>query len=207
MTHELNKFIRDQLSVWPLASANFRTLKGLKSRGMEVGGLPCRIQYNPVRVLSSTADTSPEAIAARKCFLCKENRPAEQFHLKFEGRKGRLYNIQVNPYLIFPKHLVIVRDEHLPQAIWHHFPDMLDFTAKYPDFLVFYNGPGSGASAPDHLHFQAVPRHHLPPGQPRRPSRIGQGRLALPLSGFSQRSLRAQGRHDEVARQALLPAP
>ena len=162
MTHELNKFIRDQLSVWPLASANFRTLKGLKSRGMEVGGLPCRIQYNPVRVLSSTADTSPEAIAARKCFLCKENRPAEQFHLKFEGRKGRLYNIQVNPYPIFPKHLVIVRDEHLPQAIWHHFPDMLDFTAKYPDFLVFYNGPGSGASAPDHLHFQAVPRHHLP---------------------------------------------
>ena len=108
MTHELNKFIRDQLSVWPLASANFRTLKGLKSRGMEVGGLPCRIQYNPVRVLSSTADTSPEAIAARKCFLCKENRPAEQFHLKFEGRKGRLYNIQVNPYPIFPKHLVIL---------------------------------------------------------------------------------------------------
>ena len=89
MTHELNKFIRDQLSVWPLASANFRTLKGLKSRGMEVGGLPCRIQYNPVRVLSSTADTSPEAIAARKCFLCKENRPAEQFRLRSGLRQSR----------------------------------------------------------------------------------------------------------------------
>ena len=162
MTHELNKFIKDQLSVWPLASANFRELKGLKTRSMEVGGLSCRIQYNPIRVISSTADTSPAAIAARKCFLCKENRPPEQFHLKFEGRKGRLYNIQVNPYPIFPKHLVIVRDEHIPQAIWHHFPDMLDFTTRYPDYLVFYNGPGSGASAPDHLHFQTIPRHHLP---------------------------------------------
>lgn len=162
MTHELNKFIRDQLSVWPLASSNFRVLKGLHCRDLEVCGLHCRIQYNPVRVLSSTADTSPEAIAARKCFLCKENRPPEQFHLKFEGRKGRLYNIQVNPYPIFPGHLVIVRDEHIPQAIWHHFPDMLDFTTKYPDYLVFYNGPGSGASAPDHLHFQAIPKHHLP---------------------------------------------
>lgn len=162
MTHELNKFIRDQLSVWPLAASNFRLLKGLQYRDFEVCGLRCRIQYNPARVLSSTADTSPEAIAARKCFLCKENRPPEQFHLKFEGRKGRLYNVQVNPYPIFPGHLVIVRDEHLPQAIWHHFPDMLDFTTRYPDYLVFYNGPGSGASAPDHLHFQAIPRHHLP---------------------------------------------
>ncbi len=159
---ELDKFIGDQLSVWPLASANFRALKAAETREFEVGGLKCKVQFNPKRVISSTADTSPEAIAARKCFLCAENRPPEQFHIKFEGRKGRLYNIQVNPYPIFPGHLVIVRDEHLPQAIWHHFPDMLDFAVKYPDYLVFYNGPSSGASAPDHLHFQAVPRHNLP---------------------------------------------
>ena len=162
MTHELHKFIKDQLSVWPLASGNFRALKTARCRELDICGLPCRIQYNPSRVISSTADTSPEAIAARACFLCEENRPREQFHLKFEGRKGRLYNIQVNPYPIFPGHLVIVRDAHLPQAIWHHFPDMLDFTTAYPDYLVFYNGPCSGASAPDHLHFQAIPRHHLP---------------------------------------------
>ncbi len=159
---ELDKFIGDQLSVWPLASANFRALKAAETREVEVYGLRCRVQYNPRRVISSTADTSPAAIAARQCFLCAENRPPEQFHIKFEGRKGRLYNVQVNPYPIFPGHLVIARDEHLPQAIWHHFPDMLDFVVKYTDYLVFYNGPGSGASAPDHLHFQAVPRHNLP---------------------------------------------
>ena len=158
----LRKFIKDQLSVWPLAAAHFRALKGVRTRELTVYGLPCQVQWNPERVGSSTADTSPEAIAARPCFLCEKNRPPEQHHIKFEGRKGRLYNVQVNPFPIFRDHLVIVRDEHLPQAIWHHLPDMLDFTAKYPDFLVFYNGPQSGASAPDHLHFQAAPRHKLP---------------------------------------------
>ena len=159
---ELDKFINDQLSVWPLAAANFRALKSARTRQLEVDGLQCTVQCNPRRILSSTADTTPQAIAARKCFLCADNRPAEQFHLKFEGRKGRMYNIQVNPYPIFPGHLVIVREEHIPQAIWHHFPDMLDFAMKYRDYTVFYNGPGSGASAPDHLHFQAVPRLSMP---------------------------------------------
>lgn len=159
---ELNKFIKDQLSVWQLASSNFRALKTAPSREVDVFGLKCRIQYNPRRVISSTADTSPAAIASRKCFLCADNRPKEQFHLGFEGRKGRNYHIQINPYPIFRGHLVIVRDEHIPQEIWHHFPDMLDFAARYKDYLVFYNGPSSGASAPDHLHFQAIPRHNLP---------------------------------------------
>ena len=159
---ELNKFIKDQLSVWQLASSNFRALKTAPSREVDVFGLKCRIQYNPRRVISPTADTSPAAIASRKCFLCADNRPKEQFHLGFEGRKGRNYHIQINPYPIFRGHLVIVRDEHIPQEIWHHFPDMLDFAARYKDYLVFYNGPSSGASAPDHLHFQAIPKHNLP---------------------------------------------
>ena len=159
---ELRKFIKDQLSIWPLAATNFRALKAVKTREFPVFGLPCRIQWNPERVGSSTADTSPEAIAARPCFLCEKNRPPEQHHIKFEGRKGRTYNVQINPFPIFKDHLVIVRDEHLPQAIWHHMPDILDFARKYPDFTAFYNGPASGASAPDHLHFQAAPRHRMP---------------------------------------------
>ena len=159
---QLNKFIQDQLSVWPLAAANFRALKGMQTRTLKVGGLESKIQFNPERIASSTADTAPATLAARPCFLCVKNRPKEQFHLKFEGRKGRLYNIQVNPYPIFQKHLVIARSEHLPQAIWHHLPDMLDFAWNYQDYTVYYNGPKSGASAPDHLHFQAIPRESLP---------------------------------------------
>ena len=158
----LSKFIRDQLSVWPLAAANFRALKSMQVRPVTINGIRSELQFNPSRITSSTACIDDDYLAARPCFLCVEHRPVEQFHLKFEGRKGRRYNIQVNPYPIFQKHLVIARSEHVPQAIWHHLPDMLDFARTYQIFTVYYNGPRSGASAPDHLHFQAVPRNVLP---------------------------------------------
>ena len=159
---DIHKFIKDQLSVWPLAASNFRSLKNAEYRFMDVGGLKVSLQMNPCRIISSTAEVDEKSIAARPCFLCTANRPKEQFHVKYEGKKHRSYNVQVNPYPIFRNHLVVVRDQHLPQTIWHHFPDMLLFTKMYQDFTVFYNGPMSGASAPDHLHFQACPRGILP---------------------------------------------
>ena len=159
---ELDKFFFDQLSVWPLASANFRSLKSAETRELPFGALTLTVQHNPQRISSSTADTGAEAISARPCFLCEASRPREQYHLKFEARKGRRYNIQVNPYPIFPKHLVIARDEHVPQSIAHCFVDMLDLARKYSGLTFFYNGPYSGASAPDHMHFQACPRRLMP---------------------------------------------
>ncbi|MBO4447517.1 MAG: DUF4922 domain-containing protein [Bacteroidales bacterium] len=162
MDQSLKKFVKDQLSVWPLAAENFRALKRVKTKDFVLDTLPCKVQHNPCRIISSTAEVTPEALSARNCFLCAKYRPQEQFHIKFAGRKNRSYNIQVNPYPIFPNHLVIARDEHIPQAIWHHLPDMLDFVKKYDNFTVFYNGPSSGASAPDHLHFQACPRKLMP---------------------------------------------
>ena len=62
---EIEKFIRDQLSVWPIAAANFRALKSVQVKEMTVCGTQCRVQFNPCRIASSTADTSPEAIAAK----------------------------------------------------------------------------------------------------------------------------------------------
>lgn len=151
----IDKFIKDQLSVWPLAAANFRSLKRVKTKTVSVGGIDVQVQFNPGRLASSTAETDPETLASRPCFLCPEHRMKEQFHIKFEGRKGRMYNVQVNPFPIFPKHLVVCSDKHIPQTIWHHFPDMLDFTMQHPEYTAFYNGPDCGASAPDHMHFQA----------------------------------------------------
>lgn len=162
MTDELIKFIQDQLSVWPMASANFRSMKAADVRDLTVGGIPVKAQHNPCRIGSTTAVVDKEVVAARPCFLCVPNRPKEQFHLKFDGRKGRRYNVQVNPFPIFPNHLVIARDQHVPQSVWHNFVDMMDFARCYPEFLVFYNGPHSGASAPDHMHYQAIPTGLLP---------------------------------------------
>ena len=158
----ITKFVRDQLSVWPLAAANFRSLKQAEVRSLEVGGLPVRIQHNPARIRSTAAKVDPTSIRERRCFLCADARPAEQRSLKFEGRKGRKYDILVNPYPIFPKHLVIARDIHADQSIWNCLVDMADLAHHYTDFTVFYNGPRCGASAPDHMHFQACPRNLLP---------------------------------------------
>lgn len=162
MTPEISKFFRDQLSVWPLASKNFRSIKSADTAVFKVGDVEVVTQHNPCRLISSTAEIDEASLAARPCFLCTEHRQKEQFHLRFEGRKGRHYHIQVNPYPIFPAHLVIPRDSHVPQSIWHYFVDMMDFARMDPSYLVFYNGPYSGASAPDHMHFQACPKDSLP---------------------------------------------
>ena len=156
------KFVGDQLSRWPLACDNFRALKNVLVREVEVGGLKVKLQFNPARMISSAAKLSKEEIAARRCFLCRENRPAEQIMLKFDGRKGKRYHILVNPYPIFPDHLVIAMNRHTDQSIWKRYVDMLDLARKYDGFTFFYNGPKSGASAPDHHHFQAAPKGLIP---------------------------------------------
>ena len=158
----LGKFISTQLSLWPLACENFRALKNVLVRQAEIGGLGVILQHNPVRIVSSAASLDKETLAHRKCFLCSVNRPAEQISRDFEGRKGRKYDILLNPYPILRDHLVIAMKQHCDQSIWRRYVDMLDLARAYQNFIVFYNGPRCGASAPDHHHFQAAARGQLP---------------------------------------------
>ena len=106
MDNIIDKFVLDQLSVWPMAASNFRDLKNVETRSLEVGGLEVRLKHNPARIRSSAAKVDKASLQARKCFLCSENRPQEQISMEFEGRKGRKYNILINPYPIFPEHLI-----------------------------------------------------------------------------------------------------
>lgn len=162
MDNQIDKFVKDQLSVWPLAAENYRSLKKAGSKVLSIGGLPVTVQLNPCRRISSEASLDKESINRRPCFLCSENRPAEQTNIEFEGRKGRRYRVTLNPYPIFPSHLVISSFEHTPQSIWHRYQDLLDFVRENNEYLGFYNGPESGASAPDHMHFQACPQGLTP---------------------------------------------
>ena len=163
MKHDrIHKFVGDQLSRWPLACDNFRALKNVRVRDLNIGGLNVKLQFNPARMISSAAKLNKEDIAKRRCFLCRENRPAEQIMIKFDGRKGKKYHILVNPYPIFPDHLVIAKNRHVDQSILHRYVDMLDLAKKYSSYTFFYNGPRSGASAPDHHHFQAAPAGLIP---------------------------------------------
>lgn len=158
----IDKFINDQLSQWPAACDNYRALKKVHTRSMRIGGLEVRLQFNPARIVSTAADVSDGAVKARKCFLCRENRPGQQISMKFEGRKSKKYDILVNPYPIFASHLVIASDRHVDQNIWKRYVDMLDLARALGGFTVFYNGPRCGASAPDHFHFQAASRGQMP---------------------------------------------
>ena len=139
--NKIHKFVGDQLSRWPLACDNFRALKNVQVREVEVGGLKVKLQFNPARMVSSAAKLTKEDIAKRRCFLCQENRSGEQIMMKFEGRKGKKYHILINPYPIFPDHLVIAKARHTDQSIWHRYIDMLDLARKYADFSFSITAP------------------------------------------------------------------
>lgn len=162
MALDIDKFVHDQMSVWPEVAASYRALKAVRTRQLPIGGINATVQNNPARLFSCTAEVDEESLKARPCGLCSENRPLEQHFLPFEGRKGRKYEIILNRFPIFPSHLVICSADHVDQSIWHRYVDMLDMAKALPGYIFYYNGPASGASIPDHMHFQASPKGYLP---------------------------------------------
>ena len=152
MAIDIDKFVHDQLSVWPAVAAKYRALKSAQTRQMPVGGILVTLQSNPGRM----------PVIDHGCPLCEENYLDHQHFLPFEGRKGRKYRVLVNRAPIFPNHLVITRDVHVPQTIWHRYPDMLDLSVQFPDYVIFYNSPYSGTTVPGHAHFQACPKGYMP---------------------------------------------
>lgn len=147
-----------QVAEWPLARKNYEALEAVETREIDLGSCRWRVQFNPARALSASAKTDKKAIEARPCFLCAANRSAEQRILA----EVRGYEILVNPFPVFPRHFTIASKRHEPQGIAGRVADLVAFAEMMPGMVVFYNGPRCGASAPDHLHFQAVPAERLP---------------------------------------------
>lgn len=150
-------FITAQRAEWPLAARNFDALEGVEVRGIAMPGMDIKVQFNPARIVSSGAKVDARSLAERPCFLCDKNRPAEQRGIDWRG-----YTVLVNPFPIFPRHLTIPAVGHTPQRIQGRVADMLALAAELPGYTVFYNGPRCGASAPDHMHFQAGNSDFLP---------------------------------------------
>ena len=146
----IKSFIDAQLAAWPMAAANFAALDGVEVKELDVDGMHIKVQFNPARAVSSGAKVDAASIAARKCFLCKENRPEVQ-----TGIDWHQYTILVNPFPIFPRHLTIPDNKHVDQLIAGRIADMARLAMELDGYTVFYNGPRCGASAPDHMHFQA----------------------------------------------------
>ena len=154
----LGEFTESQIQTWPLAAANFKGLEKVEEKSFQFNGFQVRAQFNPERMRSSVAEVDKQSIAARKCFLCDENRPPEQDAIAF----GDDFLILVNPFPIFKNHFTISCNRHVDQRFIPNVKMLLDLAEAMEGFTVFYNGPECGASAPDHLHFQAGESSFIP---------------------------------------------
>jgi len=157
----LTEFVENEKLLWPLAAANYKGLEKVEERNFQFEGFEIRAQFNPERMRSSVAEVDKKSIAARKCFLCSENRPAEQDAIAF----GDQFLILVNPFPIFKTHFTISCNSHIDQRFIPNVQSLFELARAMEGFTVFYNGPECGASAPDHLHFQAGENGFMPIGE------------------------------------------
>jgi len=156
--HRFNDFLTEQNQTWKLSADNYRGLELVEEKTFQFDGFVIKVQFNPERMRSSTAKVDQQSIAARKCFLCTENRPAEQNSIDM----GNDFLLLVNPFPIFHTHFTIPSIHHIPQLLESSLEDLLRISKQMEGYLLFYNGPECGASAPDHLHFQAGETGFLP---------------------------------------------
>lgn len=153
------RFFHEQLNRWALAARHYEQLTHVVTRTIVVGDVPVVVQYNPGRSASTRADVSQAAIQTRPCFLCDANRPPEQGTLLLDATSR--FKLLVNPFPVLPRHYTLIGD-HQVQTLRPYLMDFLVLTRQLNDCVVFYNGPRCGASAPDHLHFQAGSKGVLP---------------------------------------------
>lgn len=165
---DLNTLFERQLAEWPACREHYNQLADAEQRRLNVDGCEYLLTYNPARARSAKANVSNgRALTAageeRPCFLCFDALPTEQIKLEIETLPSRhKYLVAVNPYPIVDHHFTIISKEHVRQDFQGRLWDMAFFADLFPDYLIFFNGACSGASAPDHMHFQAVPKSAVP---------------------------------------------
>ncbi|MBI1766421.1 MAG: DUF4922 domain-containing protein [Acidobacteria bacterium] len=156
---QVNALLAQQQQTWPQLREATDGLQQVEYRRFNIKGAEVLAQFNPKRLVSTAAKVDAASIQARPCFLCVGNLPEEERGLPF----GDDFVVLCNPFPVLPKHLVVTARQHTPQAVAASFGSLLDVTrALGADFFTLYNGPKCGASAPDHLHFQAAEATRLP---------------------------------------------
>ncbi len=155
---DIDRLFESQIEEWSQLRHGVEGLARARSREFVVNGFPVVVRHIPHRIESTIARVDSDAIRKRACFLCAKNLPGPEKGLAFDGE----FVITCNPFPILDNHLSIVLREHTPQRIEGHFLTMLELSAVLPGYMILYNGPECGASAPDHMHFQACLFDDLP---------------------------------------------
>ena len=159
LADRISALMAHQKAHWPLLREGYKALALVVSKRIPLGNYEIFAQFNPRRMGSTAAQIDRASIESRPCFLCAENLPAEEKGVAF----GEDWVVLCNPFPILDTHLSIVHRRHIPQAIAGKFESLLDLTKELGGtYFVSYNGPKCGASAPDHLHYQACSRLGLP---------------------------------------------
>ena len=151
LRERIELLLAQQRSAWPLLREGEAALDSIRTKRLFLDGSPVVVQANPGRSISTNAKVDPASIAARPCFLCPASLPQPERGIAFGD-----FIVLPNPYPILQRHVTIAYHHHDPQRLPEHAGDMLALAkALGPDMFVLYNGPRCGASAPDHMHFQA----------------------------------------------------
>ena len=158
MTYEVEELFKRQVQAWPQLAKGLEGLARAKTRSVRIDWFDIFIRHIPHRMASTTASVDRESVAKRPCFLCASNLPSEEEGLQFDDN----FTIYCNPFPIVDRHLTIAHREHDSQRIAGQFGNMLDLAATLEGYFIVYNGPECGASAPDHMHFQAGSRALFP---------------------------------------------
>jgi hypothetical protein len=158
MIQQIDTLFDEQVQSWPRLARGVDGLKHAQTRPVRIDWFDVFIRHIPHRVVSTTAAVDRESIAKRPCFLCAGNLDPEERGIPFNPD----YTIYCNPFPIVDRHLTIVHRDHGIQHIAGEAGAMLDLAAALPGYFVIYNGPECGASAPDHMHFQAGSRDLFP---------------------------------------------
>ncbi len=163
LSNQIETMFSRELAAHGRAFVNYEGLQEVQSKHFNFAGLETEVRFNPARVRSVMAMVDKESLATRACFLCPSGLEEKQLTTEYcIPTTNESYLIRVNPFPIFNHHFTISYGEHVPQRIGHHFRHMLFLADDLPEYTIFYNGPACGASAPDHMHFQAVPLGSLP---------------------------------------------
>jgi hypothetical protein len=158
MIDEIEDLFKRQTRAWPQLAQGLEGLARAKTRRVLLDRFDIFVRHIPHRMSSTTASVDWQSVVKRPCFLCTENLPPEEEGVQF----GDDFTIYCNPFPIVEQHLTITHRQHRLQRIAGQFGNMLDLAAALRGYFLIYNGPECGASAPDHLHFQAGSRGSLP---------------------------------------------
>src|ERR1035441_2408759 len=70
--------------------SGYHTLQSVRTKVYDFGGFQIKVQFNPGRLISTSAKVDATSIKERKCFLCRKNLPLAQRGILCDGGRPQI---------------------------------------------------------------------------------------------------------------------